>query len=240
MDSAPGRGRHLPGLPAGEPHEDPGHRGRPHRRPVREARAGGAALPGRPGGRRHGGAAARLGRPVRSGRARSPPAGHERPRGAAHPARPRHHDADPGAHRAGRGGLQGPGAPRRAPTTTSPSRSPSRSCWRGSRRWAAGPRRSATRCSGCGDLELDTATREVRRGGRADRPHAQGVHRARVPDAARGPGDVPHADHRVRLGLSLRPRHQHRGRGDQPAAQEGGLRATRRSWCTPCAASGTS
>ena len=55
-------------------HEDPGHRGRPHRRPVREARAGGAALPGRPGGRRDGGAAARVGRAVRPDRARPPAA----------------------------------------------------------------------------------------------------------------------------------------------------------------------
>ena len=41
-----------------------------------------------------------------------------------------------------------------------------------------------------GDLELDTATREVRRAGSADRAHAQGIHGARVPDAARRAGDV--------------------------------------------------
>ena len=57
-----------------------------------------------------------------------------------------------------------------------------------------------------GDLELDTGHPRGPARGRADRPHAQGVHRARVPDAARGPGDVPHAHHRVRLGLSLRSR----------------------------------
>src|SRR4029453_3274291 len=37
-----------------------------------------------------------------------------------------------------------------------------------------------------------------------------------------GAGDVADADHRVRLGLSLRSGHQHRGRGDQPAAEKAG------------------
>ena len=52
-----------------------------------------------------------------------------------------------------------------APTTTSRSRSPSRSCSRGSKRSRAGRARSRHRCSRVGDLELDQATREVRRGG---------------------------------------------------------------------------
>ena len=74
-------------------------------------------------------------------------------------------DAGAGAHRAGRGGLQGAGAALRARTTTSPSRSRSRSCWPGSRRSAAGPKEIATPVLQVGDLELDTATREVRRAG---------------------------------------------------------------------------
>ena len=75
------------------------------------------------------------------------------------------------------------------------------------------------------DLELDTATREVRRGGRPIEltPKEYAVLEYLMRHA--GPGDVPHPHHRVRLGLSLRSGHQHRGRGDQPAAQEGGLRA---------------
>ena len=55
---------------------------------------------------------------------------------------------------------------------------------------------------------------------RADRAHAEGVHRARVPRPARRARDEPHAHHRVRVGLSLRSRHEHRRRRDQPPAQE--------------------
>ena len=55
---------------------------------------------------------------------------------------------------------------------------------------------------------------------RADRAHAEGIHGARVSHAARRPRDEPNADHRVRVGLSLRSRHEHRGRRDQPPAQE--------------------
>ena len=91
-----------------------------------------------------------------------------------------------------------------------------------------------------GDLELDIATREVRRAGeRIDlTPKEYTVLEYLMRHT--GTGHVPHAHHRVRLGLSLRSRHQHRGRGDQPAPEEGGLGAQRRSWCTPCGASATS
>ena len=88
---------------------------------------------------------------------------------------------------------------------------------------AAGPRRSARRFCAWRIWSSTPATREVQAGGRADRAHAQGIHRARVPHAPCGTGHVPDADHRVRLGLPLRSRHQHRRRGDQPPAQEGRL-----------------
>jgi two-component system, OmpR family, sensor kinase len=70
------------------------------------------------------------------------------------------------------------------------------------------------------DLEVDLDAREVKRAGQLDRTDAEGVPRARVPRAPRGPRAEPHADHRVRVGLSLRSGHQHRGRGDQSPAQE--------------------
>ena len=78
-------------------------------------------------------------------------------------------------------------------------------------------------------LVLDQATREVRARRRAHRAHAEGVHGARVSHAARRPRHEPDADHRVRVGLSLRSRHQHRGRGDQPPAQEDRREARRRT-----------
>ncbi len=88
--------------------------------------------------------------------------------------------------------------------------------------------RAARRCV-VGDLELDTGTREVRRGGQPIEltPKEYAVLEYLMRHA--GPGHVAHADHRVRLGLSLRSRHQHRRRGDQPAAQEDRRGPRRRS-----------
>ena len=124
-----------------------------------------------------------------------------------------------------------------APTTTSPSRSRSRSCSRASRRWRAGPSARVPGARG--------------RRPRARHRHARGAARRRAIELTpkeytvleylmrhAGPGHEPHADHRVRLGLSLRSRHQHRGRRDQPAAQEGRRRARPEAASTPCAASG--
>ena len=68
------------------------------------------------------------------------------------------------------------------------------------------PRALASPVLAVGDLELDQATREVRRGGELDRAHAEGVHGARVSHAPCRPRHEPHADHRVRVGLSLRSR----------------------------------
>ena len=74
-----------------------------------------------------------------------------------------------------------------------------------------------------GDLELDTATREVRRAG--ERIELTPKEYTVLEYLMRHAGRVMSRtlDHRVRLGLSLRPRHQHRRRGHQPPAQEGGL-----------------
>ena len=200
------------------------------RRPVREARARGAALPRRPGRRRP------------RGRCGSRPAGHYdliildlrlpgmtglevlrtlRDRGA--------HDADPRADGAGRGGLQGAGAARRrrrlrhqavrlrgTAGAGGGARPPAQAAAR------PGAARSATSSS-------TPATREVRRAGELIEltPKEYTVLEYLMRHAGRVMS--PHADHRVRLGLSLRSRHQHRGRGDQPAAQEDRFRARTRS-----------
>ncbi len=101
------------------------------------------------------------------------------------------------------------------------------------------PRALASPTLVVGDLVLDQATREVRARRRADRAHAEGIHRARVPDAPRRPRHEPDADHRVRLGLSLRSRHEHRRRGDQPPSQEGRCEARAIDSSPPCAVSAT-
>ena len=53
-----------------------------------------------------------------------------------------------------------------------------------------------------GDLTLDPATRAVRRGGAADRPHDARVRRARVPDAPRGRGRLEGARSSTASGTS--------------------------------------
>jgi two-component system, OmpR family, response regulator len=82
------------------------------------------------------------------------------------------------------------------------------------------PRAMASPQLKVGDLELDQGTREVRRADELGRAHAQGVRGARVSHAARRARDEPDAHHGVRVGLSLRSRHQHRRRGDQSPPQE--------------------
>ena len=101
------------------------------------------------------------------------------------------------------------------------------------------PRALASPTLVVGDLVLDQATREVQARRRADRADAQGIHRARVSHAPRRTRHEPDADHRVRVGVSLRSRHEHRRRRDQPPAQEGRCEARAIDSSPPCAASAT-
>ena len=101
------------------------------------------------------------------------------------------------------------------------------------------PRALASPTLVVGDLVLDQATREVKRGGDADRAHAEGVHGARVPHAPCRARHEPHVDHRVRVGVSLRSRHEHRRRRDQPPAQEGRREASESDSSPRCGASAT-
>ena len=107
-----------------------------------------------------------------------------------------------------------------APTTTSPSRLPSRSCSRASKRSRGGPARLRHPSLVVGDLALDQATREVSRAGELIELTPEGIHGARVSHAPSRASDEPNPDHRVRVGVSLRPRHEHRRRRDQSPAQE--------------------
>ena len=94
---------------------------------------------------------------------------------------------------------------------------------------AGGPSSCAPRCSGWRTSSSTRARREVRRGGRPIEltPKEYAVLEYLMRHAGRVMSRT--LDHRVRLGLPLRSRHQHRRRGDQPAAQEDGLPASGRS-----------
>ena len=75
------------------------------------------------------------------------------------------------------------------------------------------------------DVELDQATHEVRRGGvRIDLTPKEFAVLEYLMRHSRARAQ-PHADHRVRVGLPLRSRHEHRGRGDQSPAQEARFRS---------------
>ena len=89
-----------------------------------------------------------------------------------------------------------------------------------------------------GDLELDTGTREVRRAG--ERIELTPKEYTVLEYLMRHPGRVMSRTLITEYAWDYHfdPGHQHRGRGDQPAAQEGGFGPGRRSWCTRCAASG--
>ena len=70
------------------------------------------------------------------------------------------------------------------------------------------------------DLEMDTIRRTVRRAGAADRPQAEGIRAARVPDAQQRSAGHQVAHHRARLGHPLRQRQQRRRSAHQLPAQQ--------------------
>ncbi len=89
-----------------------------------------------------------------------------------------------------------------------------------------------------GDLTLDLLTRKVQRGSHADRAAAARVRAARIPDAQRRQGRLEDDDPVARVGLQLRPQHQRRRRAGLAPARQDRPAVSRRSCCTPSAASG--
>ena len=91
------------------------------------------------------------------------------------------------------------------------------------------PRAAGLAAPRVGDLELDLDTREVTRAGERIEltPKEFAVLEYLMRHA--GARHEPHAHHGVCVGLSLRPRHQHRRRGDQAPAQEDRRERTTRS-----------
>ena len=180
---------------------------------------------GGPRDRWRGGRAARELGGLRPHRARHAAAGQERPRRAPVAAREGLRAAGARAHRAGRRGREGRDAARRRRRLRHQAvrvRGAARA--RRSARAAAALARVARADGGRPRDRSGDARGAARR--RAHRADAQGIHGARVSRAPRGPRDEPHAHHRVRVGLSLRSRHEHRGRRDQPPAQEDRRRST--------------
>ena len=103
-----------------------------------------------------------------------------------------------------------------APTTTWPSRSRWPSCRRGFARCSAAGRLAKTSLR-VADLEVDTITTNGAARRTPNRPQAERVRAARIPDAEQRPAGHEVAHHRARVGHPLRQRQQRRRSAHQLA-----------------------